>query len=132
VVWGSAGVLSAIVVLVEADYARRVPAELCSDAQLGLLGSPSARLVAVLVVATVVQTAALVVAYRVTTSLVSHRLAAAVTVTAVGSCLLVLLGWGLFAVLGLPVSHGDIGLYPDWWPDWLPPSPRVMPCRFRE
>jgi hypothetical protein len=128
-VWGVAGILSAVAVLGEGDVAAGGPWGACGSGSRWPLGS-FGLFVGVLIAAGAVQAAAWVLAYRLITALAAHHLAAAIAVVAVCAGLLLLLGWGLLAVFGLPVSYGEYGGgYPQWWPDWLPPHAGILPCR---
>jgi hypothetical protein len=129
VVWGSAAVVSMLAVLVEADLATAAPWGACGDGGRGPLDSPGL-LVGQLIAVAAAQAVVWVLAYRLFTALIPHRLAAAVPIVVAGACLLLLVGWGLLAMLGLPVSYADhVGTYPHWWPGWLPPHARILPCR---
>ena len=129
-VWAVAGASSVVAVLVEGDIAAGGPWGACGDNSRWPTGSPLL-FVGVLILAGSVQAVAWRLAYGVIIGLTAHRPATVIAVVAVCAALLLLVGWGLLALAGLPVSFGEYGgSYPPWWPDWLPPHAGVvLPCR---
>jgi hypothetical protein len=82
------------------------------------------------IAAIVVQAALWVLAYRLITALVRPQVVRLVCVAVAAIGLLLLVSWAFLGLLGLPESYaGHIGTYPHWWPDWLPPGARILPCR---
>ena len=129
VIWGAASLLSALAALADASIAAGAPWRVCGGDGQGPLGSQGL-LMGQVIASIVVQAALWALAYRLITALVRPRVVRLVCVAVAAIGLLLLVSWGFLGLLGLPVSYaGHVGTYPHWWPDWLPPGARILPCR---